>query len=155
LPFTISMEDEEIGNEWECGNRTCDLLCSRRVFPPLRHIGRQNNGISYAFIGILRCLDFIELWTFVEYRVKCHPLVLSLNSVMRSTIWRAGMTFFTQSIRTQVFDSIFRHDSINNAKCFVELQYYDSYCYINRGKFSSNKRYSRSLMFAFSKCWLI
>jgi hypothetical protein len=23
-----------------CGNRTCDLLRSRRVFPPLRHIGR-------------------------------------------------------------------------------------------------------------------
>jgi hypothetical protein len=27
-----------------CGNRTRDLLRSRRVFPPLHHIGRQINN---------------------------------------------------------------------------------------------------------------
>jgi hypothetical protein len=37
-----------ITNSALCENRTRDLLRSRRVFPPLRHIGRQNTQNTYG-----------------------------------------------------------------------------------------------------------
>jgi hypothetical protein len=66
-----------------CGNRTCELLRSRRVFPPLRQIGRLNNS---------------HVLTYFYNVDSCWCLQRSLHGCVSRQEWRRTTNRSTRSI---------------------------------------------------------
>jgi hypothetical protein len=86
-----------------CGNRTRDLLRSRRVFPPLRQVGRQylctfSMSVpisSECFLSLLS--SFLYPFKYDRYNIFSSSILFYLSS-FRCCLLFILMSSFTQSI---------------------------------------------------------